>query len=82
VQVKLSGRYIITAKKTGVDSCWVISLQLQELVLQLSSYRNSSFCKYAPLPVVDGKALAPQKEESCVVGRLPTAIKMKKKNTN
>jgi hypothetical protein len=34
------------------------------------------------LPIVDGKALAPPKEESCVVGRLPTAIKMKEKNTD
>ena len=28
----------------------------------------------APFPVKDGKALAPQKSESCVLGRLPTEI--------
>jgi hypothetical protein len=29
------------------------------------------------LPVVDGKALAPPKDEVFVVGRLPTAMKKK-----
>ena len=31
------------------------------------------------MPVVDGKALAPPKDEVFVVGRLPTAMKKKKK---
>ena len=30
------------------------------------------------MPVVDGKALAPPKDEVFVVGRLPTAMKKKK----